>query len=139
MLAIVRSAFFNGQGNSEVTDTNGNRAVHLTPVAGEFPRRLRVIAGTVAINASIETGRTYLVNSEFVRMNTVGEGKKAQQFPQYNIEVIQEVTSVIDLLKAKNELGDVKNIGDTPSQTPDPSQTPNPEEGFIDDEKNAEK
>jgi len=122
MLAIVRSAFFNGQGNTEITDKRGNRAVHLTPVAGEFPRRLRVIAGTVAINAQIETGRTYLVNSEFVRMNTVGEGANAQTYPQYNIEVIQEVTSVIDLLKAKNELGDVVNVGDNNSSAQRVSQ-----------------
>lgn len=73
-IAIVNPSVF--QSGNE--DRNGRKPLILDPVFGEVPFR-RIINGTLAFNAGLEVGKTYLVKIEMVDNTNPDTGVVSKQ------------------------------------------------------------
>lgn len=103
MAVVTVQAFRTSEGVS--TDKNGKQNVILIPVAGRIPNR-QVLAGTVAEQAGLEIGKTYLVNiTKLEPDDKQAESRNLEEFPhQFNWTKLSEM-SPLDIIKAPKDLG----------------------------------
>lgn len=83
--------------NQGTPDKNGKMPVILNVIAGKSPNRL-VLSGTVAESIGLVVGKSFLMQVREVEAD-------AQYGRQFNHQVLSEVTSALDLIKASKELG----------------------------------
>jgi hypothetical protein len=87
---------------TEDSDKTGENPIMIQCMAGKMPNR-NVLSGTVAIRAGLEVGKTYLIN--------VREAGTDKQFGQdFTWLKMQEITSPLDIIDAKDKLGDPEII-----------------------------
>lgn len=84
------------------TDKNGEEPIMIQCVAGKMPNR-NTLSGTVGKRAGFEIGKTYLIN---VRKS----GEDEQFGEDFTWLKMQEITSPLDVIKAKQELGEAQII-----------------------------
>lgn len=83
--------------NQGTPDKNGKMPVILNIIAGKSPNRL-VLSGTVAESIGLVIGKSFLMQIREVEAD-------AQYGRQFNHQMLSEVTSALDLIKASKELG----------------------------------
>ena len=91
--------------NSGNPDKNGKSPVILNVVSGKAPNR-NVLSGTVAENAGIETGKSYIFRWREIDPNEYGR--------QFRWTVVSEISG-LELIKASQELGEA-NVFDVAAQ-----------------------
>lgn len=83
--------------NQGTPDKNGKMPIILNVIAGKSPNRL-VLSGTVAESIGLTVGKSFLMQVREVEPDP-------QYGRQFNHQVLGEITSALDLIKASKELG----------------------------------
>lgn len=115
MFFVVKVNRFSGSTNRPaVADKNGFAPVILVSYNGTLPEKARVISGTVAHRAGLETGKNYAIK---VTMSHLDD----QYGEQYQYDVVGEIT-VLEVATKLREFGQGvvqrNSVEKTPETTP---------------------